>query len=223
MRLGCLACTLLVLGVGCGGTTSFQGKSTAPIVGTLPPPPPKNEPPPPPPPRVEVRDNQIVIHEKIQFDVDKATIKPESNSLLDEVAATFKKNPQIKKVSIDGFASSEGDAAFNKKLSDERAKAVMAYLVTHGVEKERVTAKGWGIEKPIADNSTEEGREKNRRVEFNIVEQEVTKQKVEIDPTTGKEKVVESSTSDVKAPAADTSTATPAAATKSPAKKGGTK
>jgi outer membrane protein OmpA-like peptidoglycan-associated protein len=202
------ALVLAIAGIGCGGTTTFQGSSTQPIVGSLPPPPPppKQEPP-PPPPRVEVRNNQIAISEKIQFDVDKATIKPESNSLLDEIVATFKKNPQIKKVSIDGFASSEGGAAFNKRLSDDRAKAVMAYLTSHGVEKDRVIAKGWGIEKPIADNSTEEGREKNRRVEFNILEQEVTKQKVEIDPKTGKEKVVETSTSDVKAPD-DTATPT---------------
>lgn len=202
MRCDRAACALLfvVSAISCGGSTTFQGTASQPIVGTLPPPPP---PPPkaeaPPPPRVEIRDNQIVISEKIQFDLDKAKIKPESDSLLDEVVATFKKNPQIKKVSIDGFASSEGGPAFNKKLSDDRAKAVMAYLTDHGVEKERLQAKGWGIEKPIADNTTEDGREKNRRVEFNIVEQEVTKQKIEIDPKTGKESVVESSTTDVKA------------------------
>jgi len=193
MRLTTLACSLLLVGTaGCAGTTSFEGGATTPIVGTAPAPKPEA-----PPPRVVVRDNQIQISEKIQFDVNKATIKPESNSLLDEIAATFQKNPQIKKVSIDGFASSEGGADFNKKLSDDRAKAVMAYLTTHGVAKDRVTAKGWGIEKPIADNSTEDGREKNRRVEFNIIDQEVTKTKVEVDPATGKEKVVDSSTSDV--------------------------
>jgi outer membrane protein OmpA-like peptidoglycan-associated protein len=185
----------------CGGTTAFQGTTPQAIVGTLPAPPPaKPEPPPPPPPRVEVRDNQIVIHEKIQFDLDKATIKLESSSLLDEIVATFQKNTQIKKVEIDGHASSDGNAAFNQKLSDERAKAVMAYLVAHGVDKARVTAKGWGATKPIADNATEDGRENNRRVEFNILDQVVTKNKVEIDPTTGKEKVVESSTSDVTSP-----------------------
>lgn len=164
-------CALILAG-GCGGgTVAFQGATTTPIVGALPPP----VAPPQPPPRVEVKDNQITISEKIQFDVDKATIKPESDSLLDEVAATFKKNPQIKKVSVDGFASSEGDAAFNKRLSDDRAKSVLAYLTSHGVEKTRVVAKGWGIDKPIADNSTEDGREKNRRVEFNILEQDPTK------------------------------------------------
>lgn len=196
-----LASILLAALAACGGATTFVGSASQPIMGTPPPPVVKADPP--PAPRVEVRNNQIVISEKIQFDDAKATIKPESNSLLDEIVATFQKNPQIKKVSIDGFASSEGDASFNKKLSDDRAKSVMAYLVGHGVDKGRVTAKGYGVEKPIADNSTEDGREKNRRVEFNIVEQEVTKQKVEIDAKTGKEKVVESSTADVKAPEAE--------------------
>ena len=74
---------LVWLGGGCAGTTTFQGTTPQAIVGVAPePPPPQPEPPPPPPPRVEVRDNQIVIHEKIQFDLDKATIKAESSSLL---------------------------------------------------------------------------------------------------------------------------------------------
>ena len=196
-------CIGLIASAGaCGGATSFQGPAARPIVGTLPPPPPPKPEPPKPTPRVEVRDNQIVIKDKIQFEVDKASIKAESNSLLDEIVATFKSNPQIKKVSIDGHASSEGSAVFNKKLSDDRAKAVMAYLVAHGVEAARVTAQGFGSERPIADNATEDGREKNRRVEFNILEQEVTKSKVEVDPTTGKEKIVESTTSVVTSPEA---------------------
>jgi len=186
---------------GCGGTTKFEAATPQAIVGEVsPPPPPKSE---PPPPRVEIRDNQIVIREKIQFDVDQATIKPESNSLLDEIVATFQKNPQIKKVEIDGHASAEGIPAFNRKLSDERARAVLTYLMNHGVDKDRISAKGWGADKPIADNATKEGREKNRRVEFNILDEVVTRNKVEIDSVTGKEKVVDSTTTDVTAPGAD--------------------
>jgi hypothetical protein len=138
-----------------------------------------------------VRDNKIEIHEKIQFAVNKATILEASFSLLDEIAGVIKNAPHIKKIAIEGHASAEGNKAVNLKLSDDRAKSVMKYLVDKGIEKERLTAKGYGSSKPIAENDTEEGREKNRRVEFNIVEQDVTQKKVEIDPTTGKEKIVE--------------------------------
>jgi OOP family OmpA-OmpF porin len=178
--------------LGCGGPTAFSGKSALAVVGDLPPPPP---PPPPKPeapkPRVELRDNKIEIHEKIQFDLDKATIKEVSFSLLNEVGDVIKKNPHIKKIAIEGHASAEGSADYNLRLSDRRAKAVMKYLVDHGISKDMLTATGYGVTRPIADNDTDEGREKNRRVEFNITEQDITKKRVEIDPTTGKEKVLD--------------------------------
>jgi OOP family OmpA-OmpF porin len=177
----------------------FAGQNAFSVVGTPPPPPPppkKEEPPPPPPkpeppPRVEVRDNKIEIKEKIQFEYNKAVILPASFSLLDEIADVLKKNPHIKKVSIEGHASAEGDAKHNLKLSDDRAKSVMKYLVDKGIEAKTLTAKGFGSTKPIADNKTDEGKEKNRRVEFVIVEQDITKKKVQIDPKTGKEVVLE--------------------------------
>ncbi len=179
---------------GCGGQVAFQGETPITVAQTPvapPPPPPKEEEPPPPPARVEVRDNKIEIHEKIQFEHAKANIKQESHDLLNEIVDVIKKNPHIKKIRIEGHASSEGDPNFNRRLSDDRAKAVMAYLVTNGIEAGRLEAKGYGADKPIADNETEAGREKNRRVEFNIVEQDVTQKKVEIDPATGKERIVE--------------------------------
>jgi OOP family OmpA-OmpF porin len=163
-----------------GGTTVFQGAGAIAVTGTPPapppPPPPKVEEPPPPPPRVEIRNNKIEFKEKIQFENNKSVILPQSFSLLDDITKVFKDNPQIKKVSIEGHASAEGDPKRNLTLSDERAKAVAKYIADHGIDAKRLTAKG---------------REKNRRVEFNIIEQDVTKKKVEIDPKTGKEKVVE--------------------------------
>jgi OOP family OmpA-OmpF porin len=115
----------------------------------------------------------------------------------------------VKKLSIEGHASAEGDAKRNKKLSDDRAKAVVDHLVKkEGVDAARMVGKGWGIEKPIAPNDTEENREKNRRVEFLVIEQDVTQKKVEIDPTTGKEKIVDTKTESIKAPEA--APATPA-------------
>ena len=190
-----------------------SGSVTLSLPPPPPPPPPKEEPK--PPPRVELRDNKIDFKEKIQFEVNKAVIKPESDSLLHDIAEVIKKNPQVKKLSIEGHASAEGDAKRNKALSDERAKAVMAHLTKkENVDAARMVAKGWGIEKPIAPNDTEENREKNRRVEFLVVEADITQKKVEIDPTTGKEKVIDTKTESVKAPDAP--------ATPDPAKPGTT-
>lgn len=121
-----------------------------------------------PTPRVEVKNDEIVIHEKIQFEVNRAAIRPESASLLDDIAKTIKENPAIKKIEIQGHASAEGDAKRNAKLSDDRAKAVLAAIVKRGIPKTILGAKGYGASQPIADNETPEGREQNRRVQFKI-------------------------------------------------------
>lgn len=168
----------------CGGQIPFNGAIQ--VAGS--PPPPKAE-----PSRVEVRDNKIEIREKIQFDLAKATIKPESFSLLDEIVSVIKANGHIKKIRIEGHASADGDASFNKRLSADRAKSVREYLVEHGIPEDALVSEGYGIEKPIASNDTPDGREKNRRVEFNIIDQDVTKKKVAIDKS-GKEKVLEEDT-----------------------------
>ncbi|HEY8375647.1 MAG TPA: OmpA family protein [Nannocystis sp.] len=189
--------------------TVFDDATALVIVGDPPPLPPPPPPPPPPepepePPRVVVEDNKITIAEKIQFDFDKATIRPESDSLMQEIIAVIKANPHIKKIAIEGHTSSEGSEKHNLKLSDARANAVMDYLVTKGgLPKEMFTAKGYGATRLISDESTEEGREKNRRVEFNIIEQDVTQKKVEIDPKTGEKRVLEETTSTVSNPSPD--------------------
>jgi outer membrane protein OmpA-like peptidoglycan-associated protein len=158
--------------VACGGSTAFGGKVQ--VAGDLPAPPPpppkKADPPPAPKKKVKVSEEKLEIDEKIQFQVAQAVILPESFPLLDEIAQTIKENPDIKKLAIDGHASAEGDKKANLKLSDDRAKAVMKYLVDKGIDAKLLEAKGYGSEKPLADNDTDEGREKNRRVEFNIVE-----------------------------------------------------
>ena len=188
---------ILVAGLAsCSKPVVFQGQSTIPVHGTVA----AAEPPPPPtPPRVEVRDNKIEIHDKIQFDFNKATIKEASFDLMNEIASVIAKNPQIKRIQIEGHASSEGNAAHNKQLSDERAKAVMKYLTEHGIAAAELAAIGFGSERPIADNGTEAGREQNRRVDFVILEQDVTKKKVEVDAKTGAEKVVDEQHETVKA------------------------
>jgi OOP family OmpA-OmpF porin len=186
------ACALaLAVAGGCAKPVVFQGEQTLAIKAEPPPPPA----PTPPPPRVEVRDNKITITEKIQFEHDRATIMAVSFGLLDEIAAVIAKNPHIKKIQIEGHASSEGGARHNQKLSEARAQSVMKYLTEHGVAQTLLIAKGFGIDKPLADNATEQGREQNRRVEFNIVDQDITKRRVEIDPNTGSEKVIDQNAS----------------------------
>jgi outer membrane protein OmpA-like peptidoglycan-associated protein len=194
----------LALAAACGGTTVFSGQNPVTIAGEPPPPPPpppvEAPKPPEPPPKVVVKDNKIEITEKIQFEYNKATILPASFALLEEISTTIKKNPHIKKIAIEGHASSEGGQAHNLKLSDERAKAVMNHLVEKGgLKSEMFTAKGFGSQKPLVDDTkgTDEekapNREKNRRVEFNIVEQDITKKKIAQDAS-GKEKVLEEKT-----------------------------
>lgn len=122
----------------------------------------------PAPARVVVTKQKLELKDKIFFDTGKATIKPVSYSLLDEVAAALKSHDEVQKVNIEGHTDSVGAAAFNKNLSQQRAEAVRAYLVTKGIEGGRLEAKGFGEEKPVAPNKTARGREENRRVEFNI-------------------------------------------------------
>lgn len=199
-RVGLHSAWLVVLvASACGGVTQFSDRTAIAIGGNPPPPPPKVEEPKLAPMRVEMRDNQIVINEKVQFAYNDSTILEVSFSLLNEVADVIKKNPHVKKIEVGGHASSEGSDSHNMQLSKRRAKAVMTYLVEKGsVEAERLTSQGYGETKPlVTPDETEADRERNRRVEFLILEQEVTKKKVEIDPNTGKEKVVDTAVKSV--------------------------
>ncbi len=131
--------------------------------------------------RVQVTLDKIVILEKVFFAFDKATIKPESFGLLDEVAKTIIAYPRIKKIEIQGHTDHAGSEKYNKDLSGRRAKSVLDYLVGKGVEEARLTSKGVGFDQPLVPlpenkKETPEGAERNRRVEFAILEQEkVTK------------------------------------------------
>jgi outer membrane protein OmpA-like peptidoglycan-associated protein len=101
----------------------------------------------------------------VNFDTGKTTIKPDSAKTLDDAAAALKLAADLK-VEVGGHTDNVGTPEANQKLSEGRAKAVMAALVERGVKADRLTAKGYGQTAPVADNRTEEGRAKNRRVEL---------------------------------------------------------
>jgi OmpA-OmpF porin, OOP family len=108
-------------------------------------------------------DGHISLY--INFETGKSDIKAESQTIIDQVNEMLTANPSLK-ISIEGHTDNVGTQASNKTLSENRAKAVMNSLVSKGIEKSRLSSKGWGQDKPIADNNSEEGKAKNRRVEI---------------------------------------------------------
>jgi outer membrane protein OmpA-like peptidoglycan-associated protein/tetratricopeptide (TPR) repeat protein len=103
----------------------------------------------------------------IFFDVGKAVLRPESNSELDRLAKLMKDVPGLK-IEISGHTDNTGSATVNETLSQSRAEAVVTYLTSKGIPSSRLTAKGYGSSKPVATNNTDEGRQLNRRTEFEI-------------------------------------------------------
>jgi outer membrane protein OmpA-like peptidoglycan-associated protein len=118
---------------------------------------------------VVVTKTKIEIKQTVYFEFNKATIKPVSFALLNEVAQAMKDNPTIK-VEVQGHTDSVGNDARNLKLSQKRAESVRTYLIKQGVDSGRMAPKGYGENVPIADNRTADGRSQNRRVEFVITD-----------------------------------------------------
>lgn len=111
----------------------------------------------------EVRRN--VILEGVNFETNKAELRPESRAILDRVAESLKGYPELM-VEVQGHTDSRGSADLNRKLSQARAETVRDYLIANGVAASRLTARGYGPGMPAADNTTDAGRAKNRRVEL---------------------------------------------------------
>ncbi|HEX2567761.1 MAG TPA: OmpA family protein [Burkholderiales bacterium] len=129
---------------------------------------------PPPPPPVAPAAKPKPVAEKITFaadvlfDFDKATLKPEGKSKLDELAGKVK-GINLEVVIAIGHTDSIGSDAYNQKLSVRRAESVKSYLVSKGIEPNRVYTEGKGEKQPVASNKTKEGRQKNRRVEIEVI------------------------------------------------------
>ncbi len=101
----------------------------------------------------------------INFDVDKSNVTKEGQEVVNQIATALKKDSTLK-IAIEGHTDNTGDVAHNKKLSNDRANSVMNNLVANGIDKARLTAKGFGAEKPLVANDTDDNKAKNRRVEL---------------------------------------------------------
>ncbi|MEZ4229424.1 MAG: OmpA family protein [Polyangiaceae bacterium] len=121
------------------------------------------------PPSVRLEGKQIVILDQVRFQTGSHVILAESNDLLSQVAAVLNGHPEITRVAIDGHTDNVGQLKKNLALSRRRAASVLRWLVDHGVDERRLEARGFGPRRPIAPNTTPEGRAKNRRVEFQIL------------------------------------------------------
>nr|WP_298723766.1 OmpA family protein [uncultured Steroidobacter sp.] len=174
---------------------SFGAPAPKPVeAAPPPPPPPPPAPPPPPPPGDQDKDGVLdnvdkcpdtpagvavdaygctrkgsITLEGVTFEYNSATLKPESRSALDNVAADLKKYPRLK-IELQGHTDSAGPDAYNLKLSQQRADSVRTYLLDQGVPASQLTAKGYGESQPIADNKTDEGRALNRRVVMSVLD-----------------------------------------------------
>ena len=121
-------------------------------------------------PLVTVTATEVKIAQKILFAHNSADIDPSSTKILDAVADVMKKNPDIQLIEVGGHASVEGDPTYNKTLTQKRVDSVVKALVERGVEKDRMMSQGYGLYCPLDAGTTEEAHEKNRRVEFKILQ-----------------------------------------------------
>jgi len=108
-------------------------------------------------------DGHIALY--INFDTGKSVIRSESKPIIDQIVQMLKSNPELK-LGIEGHTDNVGNSASNKTLSEERARAVESAIVSQGIAVGRLSSTGFGQDKPIGENNTEEGRAKNRRVEL---------------------------------------------------------
>jgi len=132
----------------------------------------------------KVTKDQLELPGQIVFENNSAVLKPESDAAITQLKNYLDKTTRVTKLRIEGHTDNTGSPQGNETLSGQRALAVKAALVAKGISKDRLIAVGFGQNKPIADNATEEGRAKNRRTEFHIAELG-GKKYLGLDPTGG--------------------------------------
>jgi len=129
---------------------------------------PKPEAPKPAPEKPKPVAEKVTFAADVLFDFDKAVVKPEGKSKLDDISNKVR-GVNLEVVIAIGHADSIGSDAYNQRLSVRRAESVKAYLVSKGVEPNRIYTEGKGEKQPVADNKTRDGRAKNRRVEIEVI------------------------------------------------------
>jgi OOP family OmpA-OmpF porin len=139
----------------------------APAPAPAPQPAPKPEPKPEPPKPKPVAE-KVTFAAEVLFDFDKSVVKPDGKAKLDDLAAKVR-GISLEVVIAIGHTDAVGSDEYNQKLSVRRAESVKAYLVSKGIEANRVYTEGKGEKQPVADNRTHEGRAKNRRVEIEVI------------------------------------------------------
>ena len=147
---------------GCDGALVKAAEAPAPAAA------PAAAAPAPAPAPAPVASSKVTYAADALFDFDKAVLKPEGKAKLDDLVSKVK-DINLEVIIAVGHTDSIGTDAYNQKLSVRRAEAVKAYLVSKGIEKNRVYTEGKGKKQPVADNKTKEGRAKNRRVEIEVV------------------------------------------------------
>ena len=140
----------------------------APKPAPAPEPAPAPKPEPKPEPKPKPVAEKVTFAADVLFDFDKSVVKPDGKAKLDDLASKVR-GINLEVVIAIGHADSIGSDAYNQKLSVRRAESVKAYLVSKGIEANRVYTEGKGEKQPVADNRTREGRAKNRRVEIEVI------------------------------------------------------
>jgi outer membrane protein OmpA-like peptidoglycan-associated protein len=113
----------------------------------------------------------VTLPAPIEFKFDSAIMLPGAEIYLNQVLGILQQHPEVTKLKIQGHTSSEGGYDYNMRLSDSRARAVYQWLVDHGIDGQRLVPHGYGLTQPLFPNDTEPHRQRNRRVQFRLMEQ----------------------------------------------------
>ena len=141
--------------------------------------------------------DRVDLSTQVPFEYKKSRLLRAAEFILDDVADLLFNNPQLKKLSIEGHTDDVGDDLDNKRLSEKRAVAVREYLISKGIPGHRLSTKGYGATRPISEDKSEEGRQKNRRIDFIVMEIDNSLRPIPVEPSLDEEDSIEDSEDEV--------------------------